>query len=695
MKATEIRLLDFLHKPNQFIIPIYQRTYSWTRRQCEQLWADILRAGRDEKTAGHFVGSIVYVTKDIYSVGSMPELLVIDGQQRLTTVSLIIAALSEALEGSEGIDGMTARKLRNYYLLNAEEEGEQRYKLLLTQTDRETLARIVDGKKPPEQHSLRLVDNFKFFQDKMKEVLHELAAVYRGLTKLLVVDISLTHGQDNPQLIFESLNSTGLDLSQADLIRNYVLMGLEPKQQKALYEEHWAPMEKSFGQVEYAREFDRFMRDYLTMKTGAIPNIGAVYEEFKRHARQEGVGSVEEVVADIHLFAGHFVAMALEREKCAKLREAFQDINALKVYVAYPFLLELYEDYRLERLSQKDFLVILRLVESYVFRRAVCGIPTNSLNKTFATLAKEARKECYLESIQAAFQLMSNYRRFPDDDEFQRELQIKDLYNFRSRNYWLRRMENYDRKERVHVESYTVEHIMPQNEDLPAEWRVELGDRWQEIQKQYLHTLGNLTLTGYNPELSDRPFSEKRNMEGSGFRHSPLRLNQGLRDIERWDEAAIVQRGKSLAQRACRVWPAPKLSEEVLGNYRGKRGQAEYTLADHPHLRWAMLELFEHFRRQVLNLDASVTEHVLKYYIAYKSATNFVDVEPQAKRLRLSLNMPFADVIDPHSLCKDVSQVGKWGNGDVEVSLRRLEELPDVLDLVQQALDWQLYNGEG
>jgi len=693
VKATEAKLLNFLQKSGQFIIPIYQRSYSWTPRQCEQLWNDIVSAGRSDAIPGHFVGSIVYVEKGLYTVSSIPQLLVIDGQQRLTTVSLLITALSRALGENQSIDGMIARKLVNYYLLNPEEDGELRYKLLLSQTDRDTLTRLIDGKPQPENHSIRIAENYGFFQNKLANAGHSLEVVYRGIAKLLIVDISLNRDHDNPQLIFESLNSTGLDLSQADLIRNYVLMGQEPHLQEQLYEEHWRPMERSFGQAEYTRLFDRFMRDYLTVKTGAIPNITAVYEEFKRYAARPEAGSVSAVVADIHRYSAHFVAMALEREHDKELSEAFADINALKVDVAYPFLLEVYDDYVAGDLTRDSFIGALRLVESYVFRRAVCGIPTNSLNKTFATLAKDIDKSHYLESLQAAFLLMSSYRRFPDDEEFSRELQVKDLYNFRSRNYWLRRLENHGRKERVYIGDYTIEHIMPQNEDLSAAWRQELGERWQEVHAKYLHTIGNLTLTGYNSELSDRPFGEKRTMTG-GFAESPLRLNIGLGSVERWDEAAIQTRGERLADRACRVWAAPALPPDVLESYRPKRQTGGYTLEDHPHLQGAVLDLFQQFRKQVLNLDASVTEEILKLYIAFKATTNFVDVVPQSKRLRLSLNMDYADINDPLGMAKDVSGLGRWGNGDVEVRLSSLDELPYIMSLVKQALDRQLFNGD-
>ena len=248
MKATEAKFLAVLKKSPQFIIPIFQRTYSWTESQCQQLWEDILRAGGNNKISAHFIGPIVYIEKGLYHVSSQSPLLVIDGQQRLTTVSLIIEALARYLGDSEPIGGFSAKKLRHYYLLNPLEDGKQRYKLLLTQTDEQTLLAIVEQRSLPSQSSLRLRENFGFFKKQVKALGEDLAQLCEGLEKLMVVDISLSRELDNPQLIFESMNSTGLELSQADLIRNFVLMGLEPNRQEKLYTEHWRPMEVAFGQ---------------------------------------------------------------------------------------------------------------------------------------------------------------------------------------------------------------------------------------------------------------------------------------------------------------------------------------------------------------------------------------------------------------------------------------------------------------
>ena len=707
MKATEARLLDFLKKSPQFIIPIYQRTYSWAEPECRQLWDDILRTGKNDKITAHFVGSIVYIEKGLYQVTSQSPLLVIDGQQRLTTVSLLLEALARALGEAEPVDGFSAKKLRSYHLLNTLEEGERGYKLLLTQTDKNTLLALVQQKDLPQDRSIRVEENFAFFQEQISGLDGNLTPLCNGLAKLVIVDIALNHNQDNPQLIFESMNSTGRELSQADLIRNFILMGLNRNQQTQLYNDHWRPMEVAFGQEAYGKHFDSFMRHYLTVKTGDIPNVRKVYEAFKAHARMPEIDAagVDALVADIHAFAKYYCAMALGKEPDKALAKAFADLRELKVDVAYPLLLEIYRDYSDGLLSAEEFECVVRLVEAYVFRRAVCTIPTNSLNKTFATFGRAIRKDCYLESIHAHFLLLPSYRRFPGDDEFQRELKVRDLYNFRSRSYWLRRLENHDRKERVQVDEYTIEHILPQNENLSATWREALGPEWHRVQETWLHTLGNLTLTGYNTEYSDRPFAEKRDMKG-GFKESPISylstgqgyecVNEGLGALETWDEDAIQARGERLAARAAEVWSSPSLPAEVLDTYRPEPVKTGvYTIDDHPHLAVGapMRQLFEALRKAVLALDPCVTEEFLKLYVAYKAETNFVDVVPQAKRLRLALNMEFHELHDPKGLAKDVTNLGRWGNGDVEVRFNSADEMPYVMGLVRQAFEKQMGNG--
>lgn len=697
MKATEAKLLNFLQMSSQFIIPIYQRTYSWTDKQCRQLWDDILRAGLNEDVTVHFIGSIVYVQQGLSTSTVRSPLLVIDGQQRLTTVSLLIEALARALgDENEPVDGFSAPKLREYYLTNRLEKEDRYFKLLLSQTDNTTLKAIIKHTEQPRDPSLRVTQNFKLFTELLTEHKDKLSAICKGLAKLVIVDIALERNQ-NPQLIFESMNSTGKELSQADLIRNYILMVLDPNLQTRLYEEYWRPMELDFGQESYGTQFDSFMRHYLTFRTGEIPREREVYEAFKAYSRTIPVqhAGIEVLVKDIRTIARYFCELALGGKKNTPLSNAFHDLRELKVDVAYPFLLELYDDYLGNKLSEDDFTTAVRLIEAYVFRRAVCAIPANSMNKTFSTFGKSLKKDRYLESIQAHFLSLPSYRRFPHDEEFHRDIQTRDLYNFRSRSYWLRRFENLGRKERVAVDEYTIEHILPQNPMLSAQWKQALGDDAQRVQQQWLHTLGNLTLTGYNPEYSDHPFIQKRDMKG-GFAQSPINLNAGLGQLTTWDEKAIQARAGRLADLAITVWAAPYLDDATLQKYQAAKKVTPngYTIDDHKHLLTGSIRaVYEALRIQVLALDPNVTEEFMKLYVAYKAESNFVDVVPQAKRLRLSLNMRFSEINDPKGLCKDVTNIGRWGNGDVEVGLSSLAELPYVMSLVRQSYERQMDAG--
>ena len=417
---------------------------------------------------------------------------------------------------------------------------------------------------------------------------------------------------------------------------------------------------------------------------------------FKLYAKSREDASIDSLLAELHKFANYYCAMALGNESERRLSAAFRDLRELKVDVAFPLLLEIYDDYSRCKLSLADFIEAVRYIESYVFRRLVCSIPTNSHNKTFATFARSLDKSRYLESMLVYFQTLRSYRRFPNDEEFSREIKVRNLYNNRT-SYWLRRLENDDRKEPVPVDEYTVEHILPQNEKLSHAWRQALGEGWRSVHETWLHTLGNLTLTGYNTEYKDRPFVQKRDMKG-GFRESPLRLNEGLGELEKWDEEMICARANRLANKALEVWKAPSLGSDILATYVSdtERRTKIYTIEDHPYLYEGSKSylLFEKLRREVLAIDPCVSEEFLKLYIAYKAETNFVDVIPQATRLKLSLNMKFHDIHDPEGLAEDVTDLGKWGNGDIYLTFANLDELPYVMGLVRQAFENQMVNQE-
>jgi uncharacterized protein with ParB-like and HNH nuclease domain/predicted transport protein len=690
LKAVEANFLKFLNKSDRLEVPIYQRTYSWTRPECLQLWNDVIRTAHEDAPA-HFIGSIVYIGTGIQQVSSADAIEVIDGQQRLTTISLLILAIAREMEADGDGSAKDGRKLIKNYLLQDDDVDpgvDGRYKLLLTKSDRDTFMRLIDDREVKASEAPRVVDTYNFFLEQLRRTTLSLEQVIAGLGKLLMVDIALEKDHDNPQLIFESLNSTGLDLSQADLIRNYVLMGQPAKLQKEIYLDSWYPLEQSFP-AEHQDRFDNFMRDYLTMKTGQIPKIDKVYESFKALAQSSGFGSAE-LVADVYQHSKNWVKLAFDRAEDPALKEAIADLNQLRVDVAYPFLLEVMDDRDQGTISENELVEVVRIVESYVFRRALAALPTNVLNKTFAALGREIDKDNYLESLKAALLLKESYARMPTDEEVRSALLVKDVYNFRNRNYLLGKLENLDRKERVDVDTYTIEHVLPQNPDLSPEWKDDLGPEWKSVQEQYLHTLGNLTLTGYNSELSDRPFKEKLTMKG-GFKDSPLRLNHYLAKLEHWNEDEIKERATQLANKVLTVWPAPVLPEEMLVKYRKTKATAAtaYTLDDHPVLAGSIRPLFDELRKRVQNLDAGVHEEVRKQYIAYKLDSNFVEVVPLASELKLYLDISSEELNDPLGLARDVSTVGHWGTGSVEVRLKAFEQLEDVMALVRHAFELQ------
>jgi uncharacterized protein with ParB-like and HNH nuclease domain/predicted transport protein len=691
MEATQAQLLTLLDGRKQFIVPIYQRTYSWQIRQCEQLWNDIQRVGADENQVSHFIGSIVYFKPDNSPITSIPQLLVIDGQQRLTTVSLLLLALTNFLQNHPEVtlEDEAWEAIKEAYLINKHRKDDTKFKLLLTRNDRQTYINLIEAIDQDYNPSKRIIENYDYFKNLISK--NNVGTIYTGIKKLIIVDVILEREKDNPQLIFESLNSTGLDLSQADLIRNYVLMGQPFDIQKSLYEKYWYPMEHNFG--DHISLLPSYVRDYLTMKESSIPKIEDVYERYKKFVKtNKNPEPIHDAIKDLYIYSKYYVRIALLKEPDATLHQKFREIVKLRIDTSYPFLMAVYADFENEIITKEEFISLIDLVKDYVFRRAICGIPTNSLNKTFAILYKRLRRETYLESVKAAFILMDSYQRFPSDSEFIKELLVKDVYNFRSRNYLFESVENFNKKERISVENYTIEHILPQNPETSDEWKIELGENWEEVKEKYLHTIGNLTLTGYNSELSDKSFTYKKSISG-GFNSSLLFLNESVRNEAIWNEEAINRRASFLSTIACKIWQYPELLQDRLELFcepKKAHDSAIYNLEHYEYLKDEMLDLYKQLEERVLNLDASVRVEFKKLYIAFKAHTNFVDIVPQKKRLRLSLNIPFEKIDDPKNLCKDVSALGRWGNGDVEVGLERLNQMDDIMGLIEQAFEEQV-----
>ncbi|WRA75645.1 DUF262 and DUF1524 domain-containing protein [Helicobacter pylori] len=686
MDAKATTLLNFFeeNQNNQFVIPIYQRLYSWKKEQCEQLWYDIIKTGGNDQIKGHFIGSILYVRDGIKH--SNNPLLIIDGQQRLTTITLLFIALRDHLNDEDEFLEKFSREKIESYLINSDKDGDKKFRLILSESDKDTLLSLIDeNKRKPSELSLKIMENFKLFEEWIRKNTDKLETIFKGLEKLMIVWIALKKEKDDPQLIFESMNSKGIELTQTDLIRNYIVMETEVEKQEDFYNGYWRAMEEDFKQNETL--FNQFVKHYLTIKIGKTPNKKRIYEAFKDYRQKKGI-EIEDLLKDLQKYCGFFCQIVFKKEADKDLNKALSFLVDLEMDVIYPLLLELYSDYKDGVLSKQDFIPIIALTESYLCRRAVYRPGSGGLNKVFASFTKKINKDQYRESIKAHFlSLEKTTGKFPKDSEFKDSFITIDFYHFKKNKYFLERLENFDTKEPVDTQECTIEHIMPQT--LTEEWERDLGGNFQAIHEKYLNTIGNLTLTGYNSEYSNNSFQEKRDME-KGFKQSPLRLNQSLRDLEVFGEEQIKKRANDLADWALKIWTYPKLDAETLEKYKPKKEKKAYDLSSYK-FRSNSRELFDILSKEIKALDERITESFMKAYIAYKFKTNFVDIVVQTKDLKLYLNMKFHELQDEKNLAKDrTNKKNHNGNGDVEVKLETKEDIPYCLGLIKQALEKQM-----
>ena len=683
-------IYQLLNGQYQYIIPVYQRKYSWLAEvQCARLWKDIVNMVKQHKQH-HFVGSIVSVAEK-YSLMGVQKRLIIDGQQRMTTLSILMIALRDYLV--EQGAGEEVEENINMVLKNPSRKGDDAYKMLLTDTDRDIMIKLVDKLPIGENEDSKIYTNYLYFKQKVAEGILTPDEVYESISKLDIVGIVLDRAQgDDPQLIFESLNSTGMDLSKSDLIRNYILMGLDNDEQKSIYNNYWKPFEKNFPTQDGTDRMDRFFRDYLTMKKGVFIKFDTIYDVFKDFAENSEFSKQEELAEDIMTYGDLYTNITSEDKKLPLSQQAlkpiFKEIRILRMEVVYPFLLKVYHDFSKGMITLDEFVRILKLTIAYVVRRTVCEIPTNSMNKTFTTLKNEIHPDDYLNSVEAAFFYLDTYKRFPDDKEFKECLCKRNMYSIRISNYMYVKMENEGNKETIPYEGYTIEHILPQNKNMRKEWKDALGENYEEIQAQYINNLGNLTLTKYNSEMGDKPFSEKLEVYKESAMHM---LNKYVVQQTTWNKETIEERASKLAECACKAWEYPSMSEDIKAKYQKTEEpvQKTYDLGQYDFSNGMVEILYHKLHEAILQVEPKAKVEYKKLYIAYKLKTNFVDIIVQKSRLRLAINLDFDEVYDPSGICRDVTDLGRWGNGDVEIGFDSLSMLDSVIEIIKQAIEKQ------
>jgi len=582
MKASETKVEDFLSSnKTQFVIPVYQRNYDWSTGQCKQLLDDILEVGTSKKMNAHFIGSIVYIHDDVYTASRIKELTVIDGQQRITTLTLIYLVVYRL--AYELNDQKLVSEISETYLINKFAPEEEKLKLRPTENNDKALKYLLrnDDKEDFPDFS-KLVDNFNYFKGRIKSENYEF--VLEGLSKLMFVEISLDRAKDSPQRIFESLNSTGLELSQADLIRNYILMGLNRKDQNRIYNKYWEVIENlAKDETLNVSRVSEYIRDYLTLENKKIPNKGKVYLEFKDKYPTTSIDELESNLKGIKGLVKHYNKLINPKNEADKeIRLQLEYINRLEINVAFPFLMKVYDDYVESVIDKSMFSKVLALIESFTWRRFILGLPTNALNKIFMSLYDKVEQSNYLYSIQKSLLQKTGVQRFPKNSEVIDALKVKDVYNIKSKNkiYFLERLENFENVERVAIEGnpdITIEHIFPQNPD--PKWKMDLGnDEYNFIKENYLNTIGNLTLSGNNGKLGNKPFKEKRDLGCVGYKDSRLWMNKYLSTLEKWDREEIEKRFDLIAERFLKIWEYPQI--EITTN--GDNGEVNIFEADDP-----------------------------------------------------------------------------------------------------------------
>lgn len=576
MKGSELRLIEYMEgSKKRFIIPVYQRNYDWKIENCKQLYDDLIQVIKNNSKT-HFFGSIVSVYEPS---GRNTEFLIIDGQQRLTTMSLLFLALYNLLEEKIIISEDESLKDQIYedFLVDKYQPQEKRMKLKPIKNDQKAFSKLFNSKDDYIKDS-NLTINYSYFYERIQKQEITIDELFDAICRLEIINITLNN-EDNPQLIFESLNSTGLDLSEGDKIRNYILMGLPKQKQDEYYEKYWNCIEKC---TKY--DVSSFIRDYLSVKQLVIPSQKKVYINFKKYVEDSSLKIIE-ILEDLLSYAKRYNILLCGKTSSKELNSCINRLNRLETTVTRPFFLEVLRLYDENQINLNEVAEAFSITESYLFRRTICDLPTNALNKIFLLLNREIVRydgtdSNYIEKLKFALLSKKDRARFPNDDDFSLMFTEKPIYQMNSKNkiYILERLENFgtleDKDIYRHYDEgeYSIEHIMPQH--LTPAWIKELGDSYEEIHDTWLHRIANLTLTAYNSKYSNSTFVEKKTMK-NGFEDSGIRLNTYVSKKDKWTLAELRDRNDYLLKRALDIWAFPST------NYKPQEKQLDsYTLDD-------------------------------------------------------------------------------------------------------------------
>ena len=539
MQAKETKLQDIIEGTKQYVIPLFQRTYSWTTKEWEVLWKDLIELCEMENPRTHFIGSIVNMPTVSVPEG-VAKYLLIDGQQRLTTIFILLTLLRNKARENHNV--RFADEINNTLLVNQYKDGIDHYKLIPTQVDRVTYQNLINGH--PNEKENQITRAYTFFEKKFRQIELEPEKLKKVITSYFSVVSIVLDADDNPYLVFESLNAKGRPLTQADLIRNFFFMRINVDSQDDVYKSYWLPMQTALNE-----DLTEFIRHYL-MKDGNIIKQGDVYYALKDSVSTTNAIDYLKNLKEYSIYYHRFKYPEFEQEP--ELQRMFRRLNRIEVTTAYPLLLNFYSNYSEGKIDKNGFVTILKTLENYLIRRFVCNIATNQLNKIFPTVYPLIQSK-YSESIIDGFKTILQSKGYPKDNEFFLRFRETKFYGGGDRvvktKLILETIESsFNHKETASFENLTVEHVMPQT--LSEWWQSHLGEEWDETHELYLHTIGNLTLTAYNTELSNDDFPIKKQT----LNESHLEINKYFADIPSWTRSEIENRAESLAKKALDIW---------------------------------------------------------------------------------------------------------------------------------------------
>ncbi|WP_322908614.1 DUF262 domain-containing protein [Mycoplasmopsis felis] len=690
MKANFQSILKFLkNNNNNYYVPIFQRPYTWEKEQCERLWNDIIILSKG-LTKKHFLGTIVNVFRAGKNSFAEGDYLIIDGQQRLTTLVLLLLACIDEYKLDLEQELQFLKDTRKY--------GDRRYKIILNNIDKDILISLIERSDLSKYQNWRLVENYNLFKKLIKEYALPFETLKECIDRLEICIIEIGHDDTNdPQEVFETINSTGKPLTKTDLIRNNVLIGIQIEAQNYLYQNYWKKIEDLFKDNNFklrSDSFELFFKDYLTLKLKRIPKNNKIYEEFK-HWRLFNKDFIEPelLLKDIYKNAKIYTNFLFLREKDDKLNFFFKQFVELNNTPSFVLLLKVLNDAENKLIDYQTLINILEICISFLVRRKICSIPSSSLNKIFEDLIQKIEDENYEQSINNFLINGKDSREFPDDNKFKQSF-IEN--NFKQKQlpwFILKNIEKFFNKTPINLDLLSLEHILPQNRNLNKEWREVLGSEWKSKQENYLYKIGNLTLTSYNSEMSDKSFDEKKNMK-NGFSDSGLRINDSLLNLSKWTEQEIDDRSTWLFNKAIKIWKYPDQQEDIIEN--SNNNQDNSNILDR-YIKTEKTETLYHIiNNWFLDQPYEIKPTYNKWYITYKlyymnKIRSVISIIFEKEYLKIILNMKDKYLkSDELNICEYIGNKGHWGNGDLQFKFKDTSSKEYILKIMQECLDYNL-----